>query len=143
MKRSSLILALIAIVCASAFAQDETAKVQAKVQIPATLASFKDQQLEVLLYEFDPRIADKAATLIDKHLNKSFSHTTGKETSVEITLGEKAKLQPMMGYYLTVFVLDAAGKRTHIGEKDGKAGLCSVLTKSNPSKVTMIARPVR
>jgi hypothetical protein len=51
--------------------------------------------------------------------------------------------KPKMRYYITVFVLDDAGKRTHIGEKDGKAGLCLVLTDGQPNKVTMIVRPVR
>ena len=35
------------------------------------------------------------------------------------------------------------GKRTHIGEKDGKRGLCTVLAKGNHSSVTMVLRPVR
>jgi hypothetical protein len=145
MKRFSLLLTCGVVVLSygAALAQDETTKVQVKVQIPAKVAAFKDQQLEVRLYEHDPRIADKAATLLHKQLKQSFSHEAGKDTVVDIALGEKAKLQPKMGYYITVFVLDAAGKRTHIGEKDGKSGLCNVLTKGNPSKVTMIVRPVQ
>ena len=82
-------------------------------------------------------------SVFDATLNKAFTHTTGKDTTVEITLADKATIKPKLRYYITVFVLDGAGKRTHIGEKDGKAGLCNVLTDGNPNKVTMIARPVR
>ena len=142
--RNRLVLCAVMAMATSSLARaQESAKVQATVQVPAKLDSFKDQQLELLLYEFDPRIAGKKATQIDKHLNKTFSHATGKDTAVEITLGAKATINPKMRYYITVFVLDAGGKRTHIGEKDGKAGLCLVLTDGNPSKVTTIARPVR
>ncbi|MSQ94309.1 MAG: hypothetical protein EXR98_07105 [Gemmataceae bacterium] len=139
---------LVVVIAACLFAHStllaqESAKVNITVQIPAKADSFKDQQLEVLLFEYDPRIADKAATQLDKHLLKTFAHTTGKETRQEITLGEKTKVDAKMRYYVTVFVLDSTGKRTHIGEKDGKSGLCNVLTNGNPSKVTSIVRSVK
>ncbi|MBM3992616.1 MAG: hypothetical protein FJ303_00440 [Planctomycetes bacterium] len=142
MFRFSLFAVSLLAISSPTLAQD-AAKVEVVVHVPSKVDSFKDRQLEIRLYEFDPRIADKGATLLDKHLDKSFTHDAGKDRLVVVTLGAKAKVDPKMRYYITVFVLDAAGKRTHIGEKDGKAGLCLVLTDRNPSKVTMIARPVR
>ena len=48
-----------------------------------------------------------------------------------------------MSYYLTCFVTDANGKRYLMGEKDGKRGLCKVLTGGNPNKVYLILRDLR
>ena len=50
---------------------------------------------------------------------------------------------PGMSYYLTCFVIDAKTKRYLMGEKDGKRGLCKVLTGGNPNKVNLILRDLR
>ncbi len=121
-------------------------KLEVTVKIPADVPSFKGQTLEVLLFEFDPKIADKPASKFDQVVLKDFSHEMGKETVKEVTLGEKAKdgkTNAARSYYATVFVL-RNGARTHIGEQDGKKGiLCRVLTDGQPSKVNMVVRPVQ
>ena len=121
-------------------------KLAVTIKVPADVPSFKDQTLEVRLFEFDAKIADKPADKFDQLVIKDFAHENGKETVKEVTLGEKAKggvTRPMRSYYATVFVL-RNGVRTHIGEQDGKKGtLCRVFTDGKPSKVNMVLRPVQ
>jgi hypothetical protein len=118
--------------------------VQGEVLLPAGLASFEKLRLEVTLWEYDPRLADASATRFDEVVVKDYAHTKGKDTRTAFTLGEKVnggKTNAGKAYYLTVFVTQR-GKRTHIGEKDGKPGLCMVLTDGNPNEVTLTLRAV-
>jgi hypothetical protein len=142
-------IALVGLVLATglglAFAQGPS-KLEVTIKVPADVPSFKGQTLEVQLFEFDPKIADKPAEKFDQAVIKDFSHEQGKETVKEVTLGEKAKegkTTPMRSYYTTVFVLKN-GVRSHIGEQDGKKGtLCRVFAEGKASKVTMVLRPVQ
>ena len=116
-------------------------KVKATVIFPAKLPSFAGQTLELRLYGYDPFLADASADLIEKVEKPKFSHTQGKKTKLEIEIGAKGKVQPRRNYYLTTYVLN--GKtRTHIGEKDGKKGLCNVISNGQPREVKVIVRPV-
>ena len=121
---------------------DNSTKVTATVKLPAELASFAESTLELRLYEFDPRLADAAANLVEKIEEVGFSHTSGTATERKIEIGAKGELKRGRGYYLTTFVLKGSG-RTHIGERDGKPGLCKVLTDGNPREVTIVVRAVR
>ena len=47
------------------------------------------------------------------------------------------------GHINILFVIDAKTKRYLMGEKDGKRGLCKVLTGGNPNKVNLILRDLR
>lgn len=126
-------------------AEPVPSKVTGEVVIPADLASFGKLQLEIKLYEYDPKLADAPAKLFDELVIKDYSHAKDKETKTPFVLGEKAnggKTNPGRSYYLTVFVTQD-GKRTHIGEKDGKPGLCKVLTDGHPNKVTLVVREVK
>ena len=99
--------------------------------------------LELRLYEYHPFIADKPAALVAKLTLKDYAHKAGKETKTKITIGEAGKIMPGMSYYLTCFVIDAKTKRYLMGEKDGKRGLCKVLTGGNPNMVNLILRDLR
>ncbi len=110
--------------------------------IPEKVDSFKDHALEIMLWEYDPLLADASATLVDKFGVEKYSHEGGKATETAFTVGMKLKPREDRRYYITVFVMNGKD-RTHIGEQDGKNGLCKVLTQGNPSTVKMIARPVR
>lgn len=112
------------------------------VVIPKTVAAFDDHQLEILLFEYDPRLADVSATLIDKFVAEKFGHVADEETAVKFQVGSKLQPREDRSYYITVFVLKD-GQRTHIGERDGKSGLCKVLTNGEPREVKMVVRPVR
>lgn len=116
--------------------------VQGVLLIPENVGSFQDHALEILLWEYDPLLADASATLVDKFLVEKYSHNEGQATETPFAVGSALKPREDRRYYITVFVLKDKN-RTHIGELDGKSGLCKVLTQGNPSKVTIIARPVR
>lgn len=116
--------------------------VRGVISIPEKVGSFKDHALEIMLWEYDPLLADASATLIDKLLVEKYSHEEGKTTETPFAVGTKLKPREDRRYYITVFVVKGKD-RTHIGEQDGKNGLCNVLTQGNPSTVKMIARPVR
>ena len=114
----------------------------ATVTLPEELESFTDHTLELRLYEYDPFLADAPADLVEKIRKDKFSHTKGKATTLDIEIGTKGKIKPRRGYYLTTFILDGA-TRTHIGEKDGKRGLCNVITDGHPREVKIVVRSVR
>jgi hypothetical protein len=119
-------------------------KVTGEVVLPAGLASFEKVRLEVTLWEYDPRLADASATRFDEVVVNDYAHTKGKDTRTAFTLGEKVnggKTNAGKAYYLTVFVTQR-GRRTHIGEKDGKPGLCMVLTNGSPNEVKLTLRAV-
>lgn len=58
--------------------------------------------LLVRLYEFDPRLADAPATLVDKLELANVGHTTGKDTTVKFALGAKVAVKADRRYYVTV-----------------------------------------
>lgn len=132
------------ILCASSVSAEEppTSKVEGVMIIPKTVGTFMDQTVEIRLYKYDPRIADKAADLVDLVRVEKYSHTAGKESKKTFTLGQKSKLDPRMSYYVTLFILKDK-KRAHIGECAHRKGLCTVLTRGQPQKIKMTVRPVR
>lgn len=121
--------------------KDETTKVTGTVTVPKDVESFDRRTLELRLYEYDPRIADKAADLVELVEKKEFKHAKGMDTAEKFEIGAKGKLKADRRYYLTVFVLD--GKtRTHIGELDGKSGLGKVLI-DGPRDAKFVVRAVK
>jgi hypothetical protein len=110
--------------------------------IPKTVGSFEGHTLEIKLWEYDPFLADASAKLVDEFGAKTYGHMQGKDTETSFSVGAKLEPRKDRRYYITVFVVKD-GKRTHIGERDGKSGLCKVLTQGNPASVKMIARAVR
>lgn len=121
--------------------QAQTAKVNGTFALPPNVPSFKGQVLEIMLWEYNPRLADASAKLVEKVEVKDFSHTKGKETKKKFVVGAKANTRPQRGYYITVFVTKD-GKRTHIGFINGQPGLNKVLSNGR-NKVNVIGRPVR
>jgi len=119
-----------------------TAEVKVKAVVPAKLESFKGRTLEVMLFKYDPRLADRAADLVDRYEAKDFAHTKGTDTVKVFSLGKKEKLDETRGYYLTLFILD--GKtRTHIGECEHARGFARVLTGTAPNEVSATFREVK
>ena len=138
-----LFLAITLAVTFSAVAAEkpDSAKVTGTVVTPKTVKDYAAFTLEVRLYEYHPFIADKPADLVAKLKQENYTHKSGKETKTQFVLAVKVK--PGMSYYLTCFVTDANSKRYLMGEKDGKRGLCKVLTAGNPNKVYLILRDLR
>lgn len=116
--------------------------VQGLLVIPEGVPSFKDQTLDIRLYEYDPFLADAPAKLADSFPKKKMSHEQGTKTELKFAVGEKLEPRKDRRYYLTVFLLEN-GQRIHIGEKDGKNGIGSVVFKNNTSSIKIIVRPVR
>lgn len=121
--------------------KDGTTKVTGTVTVPKGVEAFDKRTLELRLYEYDPRIADKAADLVELVEKKEFKHAKGTDTVEKFEIGAKGAMKADRRYYLTVFVLD--GKtRTHIGELDGKAGLAKVLI-DGPREAKFVVRAVK
>ena len=139
----SLILAYTLAVAFSAVAAEkpDSAKVTGTVVTPKTVKDYSGLTLELRLYEYHPFIADKPAGLAAKLNFEEHTHKAGKEIKTQFALA--VKIKPGMSYYITCFVIDAKGKRYLMGEKDGKRGLCKVLTGGNPNKVNLILRDLR
>ena len=138
-----LLLACTLAVAFSAIAADKpnSTKVTGTVLTPKTVKDYAALTLEVRLYEYHPFIADKPADLVAELNHANYTHKAGKETKTQFALA--VKIMPGMSYYITCFVIDAKGKRYLMGEKDGKRGLCKVLTGGNPNKVNLILRDLR
>jgi len=135
--------ALAVALTATAADKPGSAKVTGAVITSKTVKNYSGLTLELRLYEYHPFIADKPADLVAKLNLKNYAHKAGKETKPRFTIGEDGKIKPGMSYYLTCFVIDAKDKRYLMGEKDGKRGLCKVLTGGNPNKVNLILRDLR
>jgi hypothetical protein len=142
--RLTVLLALL-LLLGVAFAEDKkdpTAEVKVKIVVPKTLESFKGRKLEVLLFKYDPLIADKAADLVDSFEDKTFAHTQGTDTVKELSLGGKAKLEERRSYYVTLFILD--GKtRTHMGDCEHAKGFAKVLTNGQPNVIKATFRELK
>ncbi|MFO0883306.1 MAG: hypothetical protein U0894_03830 [Pirellulales bacterium] len=145
--RSSIVLLLVLILMG--VAQGEEQKADASAKVTGTITFFGDHptinklKLQILLYEYDPLLADVSATLIEKVDFKEFTHVTGKATEKKFEIGAKGKLNEQRGYYLSVFVLDG-DKRVSMGVLDNdKSGIGKVLTNGQPREVKITAKPIR
>jgi hypothetical protein len=145
MRRSFLVVLALLLVgaCLPAAEPEASTKVTGTVTVPKAVPAIAKQTLELRLYEYDPRLADAPATLIEKVEVPDFTHKAEADTVQKFTIGEKGQLKPMKKYYLTVFVLD--GKtRTHIGRLDHLTDdFGKVLTDGNPREVKATLRPVK
>ena len=116
--------------------------VRGVMTIPKEIRSFAGHALEIKLWEYDPFLADVSAKLVDEFVLEKYSHRSDKTIKTKFSVGSQLEPRKDRRYYITVFILQD-GKRTHIGEQDGKSGLCKVLTQGNPSSVKMIVRAVK
>lgn len=122
--------------------------IRGRVIIPAAVDSFEGRTLELQLWEYDPRLADVAATLIDKRLVEGYRHVSGAATETPFRLAATYEPRADRNYYLTCFVL-RGDERTHIGERDGESGLAKIETREenvsrwDETSVRMIVRAVR
>jgi hypothetical protein len=83
-------------------AEEKPAGVDGLFVILADDKSIEDVTLLVRLYEFDPRLADAPATLVDKLEIAKVKHTKGEKTEVNFAIGGKVEIKPMRRYYVTV-----------------------------------------
>jgi hypothetical protein len=152
MKPTVLLLALLALpVLAPAAAAPPTATLPARATtrvegtfvVPKDLPAFAGRVAEIRLYQTDPRVADRPATLVEMLTVPDVGHVADSETSRPFVIGASGTLDPTATYYVTLFLL-VEGKRTHIGEGDhSKNNLCKVLTAGQPSSIVMRLREVK
>lgn len=138
---SLLISVVLVSTAASQEGKEGTAKVTGTFVLPKEVESFDGRLVEIRLYKIHPQLADAPADLVEKVEFKDFAHIQGTETKSEFVVGTKAKLEPNLKYYLTLFILKDS-QRTHMGGVPGKF-LCTVLTNGEPNKVTMNVKAVR
>ncbi|VTR99364.1 PhoH family protein [Tuwongella immobilis] len=85
-------------------ADQPTTRGTGRFLIPQAVASFDNHMLEIRLNQDDPRIADKAADLVERLEIKPFAYMQGTDTNQPFVIDEKGTLDGQMGYYLTDFV---------------------------------------
>jgi hypothetical protein len=120
---------------------DNTTKVTGTFTVPKEQASFEKLTLEIRLYEYDPKVADKGAELVEKVEVKDFKHEKGKETVEKFEVGAKGTIKEGKGYYLTLYVMDGE-TRVSRGDLSHDAGLGKVLTEKHPREVKATARQI-
>ncbi len=120
---------------------DTSTKVTGTLTVPKDHPSMDKLALEIRLYQYDPKIADKAADLVEKVEVKKFTHEKGKETVEKFEVGAKGAIKDGMAYYLTVYVLDG-DTRVSRGELSHDAGLGKVLTGGHPREVKVTAKAI-
>jgi len=147
-KSICLLIAAVLSFCVPLAAEVVSTEVAGTMVIPADVASIKGSTVDIRLYEYQPLLADAAATLVDQVQLKNFAHTKGKETKTAFSIGQKPgrKINQRMQYYVTLFIHSgdpARTPRTHMGKPaDGKF-LCKVLTAGNPREIVMKVRAVK
>src|SRR5262245_41850153 len=117
-------------------APGESSNTQINLIIPGKHPGFQNKVLETSRHQYDPHVKNKEIEF-DKLVDKSFRHATGSDTMRNFTLGAARSTKPGMQYFVTIAIYDGRGKRTHVGEKDGVRGPCSVLTVGKPNQVNM------
>ena len=110
--------------------------VQGHLYVEASANSFKGASVEVKLWSYDPRLADRDAELVDELVVSDYHHQTGMTTRTRFILAKDLTPLSNRRYYLTAFVLKD-GTRTHIGELEGMPGLCEVLSEGKPTVLAM------
>ncbi len=116
------------------------AEVKVTVVFPATLDSFNGRSVKVILDQsVPPQPGDKPGVTIslpvDTQQVDNVSHVKGKESSQEVTVGSKVKLDPSLKYMVLAQVW-ADGKFKGTATVQNKPNV-AVLTNGAPSAVTM------
>ncbi len=111
----------------------KSAQVTGRFVIPANDSPVAGMTLKVILFEYDPRLADVSANALDTVLVKEVKHTKGKATVVKFVVGKGKRIKDNRNYYLSVrgYVGD---KYTYYG-KPNQGGIGRVLTDGHPRKV--------
>lgn len=111
----------------------DSAEVTGTFTIPADHAAIEGMTLTVILFEYDPRLADAGANKLDEVKIADVSHKKGEATVVEFTAGKGKKTRADRGYYLSVRGY-RGGDYVYYG-KPGQGGMGRVLTEGHPSEV--------
>ena len=122
--------------------KDKTTRVKGVFVVPKEQPTFEKLTLEIRLYEYDPKVADKRADLVDKVEVKDFDHEMGKETVKDFEIGGKGMIKEGRGYYLLLYVKDGETNVSR-GDLEHDKGLGKVLTDGHPREVKAVARQIK
>jgi hypothetical protein len=121
--------------------QKTSVVVDAEIQLDPDSNHFDYGVLIVSLYEYDQRLADVAASLVESR-QAEVSYTRGSEPfSVVYTLGSGSEKKEHKRYYLVAVINNRNGVRTHYGYKNGTEGFAKISEGS--SEVKMLLRQIR
>ncbi len=144
-KKSKIVMTLISlsIILSACSSQNKFSSIEQKDEMTMNLVeltldtnskSFKNHLLVIRLYEYDPRLADAKATLIDL---KEFKVDSNSSFPITYSIFDEM-FKNSKKYYLVARIYDENGKQTHHGYKDGKEGFIKILEKFN--KILVILR---
>ncbi len=80
----------------------DSARVDGTFTIPADHADIQGMTLKVILYEYDPFLADAAAKPLDTLELPKLAHKKGKATKLKFTVGKNKKVSSRRQYYVSV-----------------------------------------
>lgn len=80
----------------------DSARVDGLFVIPADHADIQGMTVKVILYEYDPFLADAGADKLDELDMPNVVHKKGKATSLKFTVGKDKKIRGDRKYYLSV-----------------------------------------
>ena len=129
--------------------QAPASRVDVTVELPATLGSFDDAALVAILYEFDPRIADKAADEVDRVVVRNLGHQQGIEQTLRFNIGDSINSpRPDRRYYVSCRVYEdlgdkdafKRGKQLHYCHNEHPQAPGRVYDETNGTSLTFVAR---
>ena len=129
--------------------QAPASRVDVTVELPTTLPGFDDAALVAILYEFDPRIADKAADEVDRVVVRHLGHQQGIEQTLRFTIGDAINNpRPDRRYYVSCRVYEdlgdkdafKRGKQLHYCHNEHPQAPGRVYDETNGTSLTFVAR---
>jgi hypothetical protein len=123
---------------AEAISPDSTVVlVDAAIHLDPDAMHFDYGVLVVSLYEYDRRLADVAALLVDsRKIDVSYA-SRSDPFSMVISLGSGRKKKQHKSYYVVAEIKNRDGARTHYGYKNGTEGFAKVLEGSSDVKILL------
>lgn len=124
-------------------------RVDVTIELPTTLPSFDDAALVAILFEFDPRIADKAADEVDRVVVRNLGHQQGIAQTLRFDIGDAIKNpNPDRRYYVSCRVYKdlgdkdgfKRGKQLHYCHNEHPQAPGRVYDETNGTSLTFIAR---
>lgn len=119
------------------FVQTTVALVAAELQLDAESRHFDYGVLTVNLYEYDQRLADVAARLVDSRKIEVNYLANSEPFSMTIALGTGITKKEHKTYYLVANIQNSSGVRTHYGYKKGTRGPAKIVEDSRDVKVLL------
>lgn len=119
----------------------DSAQVDGVFTIPADHADLKGMTLRIILYEYNPFLADAGADKLDQLELTKVAHKKGKATTLKFVVGKDKKTRGDRQYYLSV--RGYRGKEYVYYGKPGQGGIGKVLGNGNPVNVAYTGKRMK